>query len=276
MKSNETDAIRLAKINQGLLEQVADLEARLDSNKEELASVNKQLEKLTSERSEFVYAISHDLKTPLTGLKLFADLLLGDEQGVDEQDRARYLAIIASEADRLSRLISNMTEFQGICSGNFQWHDQSLDVVNVVKKCVRPFAVLCESKGIDFSYKSAMESLNMVLDKERLERVVYNLLSNALKFTREGTIKIELKMSADSDGFCLSVSDTGLGMSDEQLQKIFESYSGMPAVDKGAGLFVSNYIVAHYQGRIWAESVVGKGSVFYVELPLSKCEHANR
>jgi len=270
MKSIEPDVINFDESNKVLLDKVADLESRLESSKAEIECSNNKLKRMAEERSTFVSVISHELKTPLTGLKLFADLLLGDAQGVDEAERKRYLAIISSEADRLSRMISNVAEFQNICSGDVHWHDEVVDVVNVAEKCARPFAVLCKSKGLDFSFESELDSLSAVLDKERLARVVYNLLSNALIFTRQGVIKLGLKMNSAADGFCLSVSDTGLGISDEQQKKILAENSDAPPLGKGLGLYVSKYIIAHYQGKIWVESIVGKGSVFHVELPLNR------
>lgn len=269
MKSSEVDALKVKQLNQRLLERVASLEAGLDTSNLDLELANKQLQRLTEERSAFVSAISHELKTPLTGLKLFADLLLSDEHGVDEQDRNRYLAIISSEADRLSHLISTVAEFQKICSGDVHWHDEVIDVVKILERLARSFSVLCESKGIEFSFEPEIVSLSAVFDRERLARVVYNMLSNALKFTRQGTIKLGLKKNAAADGFCLFVSDTGLGMSDDQLRKIFLDDAEARVLGKGLGLYVSKHIVAHYQGKIWAESVVDKGSVFHVELPLS-------
>jgi len=270
MKCNESDATSMDRVNQELLEKVASLEMRLGSSRSDLELSNIKLERMIEEKSNFVSIISHELKTPLTGLKLFADLLLVDEKGVDEEEKKRYLAIISSEADRLSRMISNVAEFQNICSGDVQWHDEVVDVVNVVEKCARPFEVLCQSKGLAFSYDTELESLWAVLDKERLARVVYNLLSNALKFSRQGDIKLGLKMNSEADGFCLSVSDTGLGMSDDQQKKILLENTDIPPLGKGLGLYVSKYIVAHYQGKIWVESVVGKGAVFHVDLPLNR------
>ena len=275
MKRNEADSIGLKKTNQELLDKVASLESRLNESEHKLLLANQQLEQFSAERSAFVSAISHDLKTPLTGIKLFADLAMSHESDVDDQDRNKYLSIISSETDRLSRLISNVVDYQAICCGNIRWHDEPVEVANIIEKCARTFAVLCESKGLRFNCDLELGNLVAVLDKDRLARLLFNLLSNALKFTRQGDVKLVAKMSAEGSDLCLSVSDTGQGVSEEQLQKIFEPSAVIPPLADGIGLFVSNYIVAHYKGRLWAKSVVGEGSVFYVELPLSKYKHAN-
>lgn len=272
MKSNQSDVINIDVNNKTLLDKVAFLEGRLDSTKAELDCSNNKLIRLAEEKSSFVSVISHELKTPLTGLKLFADLLLSDESVDDEQERKRYLEIISSEADRLSRMISNVAEFQNICSDDVYWHDEVVNVVDVVEKCARPFAILCESKGLAFSFEAEMESLSAVFDKERLARVVYNLLSNALTFTRQGHIKLALKMCAD-DSFCISISDTGLGMTEDQQQKILSNNTETPPLGKGLGLYVSKYIISHFQGKIRLESLVDKGSVCCVELPLNRLDY---
>ena len=262
----------LININQRLVDQVAELDIRVESNRAELDACKSDLKRVNDERSDFVSVISHELKTPLTGIKLFSDLLLNHNNDFDEQEKDRYLGVISAEADRLSRMISNIAEFQNICTGNVHWLDEIVDVVDVVRKCARPFSVLCESKGLGFSYAPALERLNAVFDKERLARLVYNLLSNALAFTRTGAIKLDVKINPEADSFCLSVRDTGLGMSSEQKKQLSSKSMAVPLLRDGVGLYVNKYIVSHYQGEMWVESNAGKGSVFYIVLPLNRVE----
>jgi len=268
----ESEVSSLININQRLVDKVAEFDVRFESNRIELESCKNDLRRMTDERSDFVSVISHDLKTPLTGIKLFSDLLLSHDDDLDEEEKNRYLEIISAEVDRLSRMISNMAEFHNICSGDVHWHDEIVDVVAVVEKCARPFSVLCESKGLGFSCDVMLESLSAVVDKERLARIVHNLLSNALAFTKKGDIRLGLEMNPEADSFCLSVSDTGLGMSNEQKQHIFSENSDVPLLKDGVGLYVNRYIVSHYQGEMWVESVSGKGSIFYVVLPLNRID----
>ncbi len=268
MVCNTTDMSNVGMSDQKLLDKVVELEDKLDSSRINLERSSNDLKRLAEENSNFVSIIAHDFKTPLTGLKLFSELLLSDGGSISDNDRQQYLKIISSEADRLSRMISNVVEFHNMCSDSVHWHDEVVNVIDVIERCVRPFSVLCQSKGLDFSFETELESLSALLDKDRLSLVVYNLLSNALAFTHKGSIKLYLRSSTSGDGLFFSISDTGIGMSDEKQKSFFSKKTGVPLLGKGLGLYVSRYIISHYQGGISIESNVGKGTVLSVELPL--------
>ncbi len=210
--------------------------------------------------------IAHDLKTPLTAVKLYADILLSQTGEADAESRARYLAIISSEADRMSRMIANIIDHQNIISNMAEWHDQEIDVVSLVVVSVKPVQRWCAAKGIDFSCTIDIDSLVISIDADRFSRLLSVLLMNALRFTESGSI--ELKLQSDGSRLILTVSDSGPGISVERLQQLFQPRVRLMALGKEVGLAFVLSVVDHYQGRIWAESIVGNGAVFYVELPL--------
>ena len=270
---------KLQAMNDELFQLASSLEEKVALRTADLEKANEDLQRLSEAKSEFISIVSHDLRTPLTGVKLFTDIMLDDLDNIEEETQREYLSIISSETDRLSRLITNILDFQKISAGKMQWNDDLVDIVGVVSECVRPFKVSFESKGVEFKFNCDLDKLETVIDGDRLAQVVYNLLSNALKFTEEGSVQVGLDKleTVDGERISLSVSDTGPGMPEEQLKKVFEpfeQYGGVPNLGKGTGLglYITTCVVERYHGRAWAESVVGEGSTFHVELPVRQPE----
>ena len=271
---------KLQTMNIELLDLAASLEEKVKDRTADLEKLNKDLKRLSEAKSEFVSIVSHDLRTPLTSIKLFSDIMLDGMDDLDRASQEEYLSIISAETDRLSRLISNVLDFQKISAGKMQWNDEYVDITEVISECVRPFNISAEAKGLEFSCEFDVEPIKTVIDGDRLAQVVYNLLSNSMKFTEEGSIKVCLHKieSVDGDRFRLSVSDTGPGMADEQLKKIFEPFEqiqGAPMMGKGTGLglYITNCVVDRYHGRAWAESVLGEGATFIIEMPVREPEN---
>ncbi len=267
----------LVKLNGELFDLATSLEIKVKERTSELEEANRDLKQLSDAKSEFVSIVSHDLRTPLTGIKLFSEIMLDDLENIDRQSQEEYLSIISSETDRLGRLISNVLDFQKISAGKMQWNDDYVDVVGVVKDCIKPFKISVESKGLEFLFECEEDEINTVIDADRLAQVVYNLLSNSLKFTEKGFIKVILNRLKTVDGevFRLSVCDSGSGMDEGQIDKIFQPFEqiqGSANMGKGTGLglYITRCVVDRYHGRVWVESVLGEGAVFNIEMPFRK------
>ena len=265
----------LVKLNAELFELASSLELKVKDRTVELEEANQDLKRLSEAKSEFVSIVSHDLRTPLTSIKLFSDIMLDDLENIDRESQEEYLSIISAETDRLSRLISNVLDYQKISAGKMQWNDDYVDIAEVVSECVKPFKISVESKGLEFNFECDEDEIKTVIDGDRLAQVVYNLLSNSLKFTEDGFIKVGLKRLKTVDGefFRLSVSDSGPGMAEDQLENIFQPFEqiqGSANMGKGTGLglYITSCVVDRYHGRAWAESVLGKGATFNIEMPV--------
>lgn len=211
--------------------------------------------------------LAHDLKTPLTGIKLFADLLLGEEGG-DNGERAKYLAVISSEADRMGRMITNLADLQRLATGQTQWQDEESDIAALIASCAKPFEHLCRAKGIGFGCQSNVDELTMKLDRARFSRLIAGLLGNALRFTESGAVNIALSLEGKT--VLLSISDNGPGIPEERLKSLLQPPPEMTQPAKEIGFAFAHCVIGHYRGRFWAESVMGKGTTFHVELPLQR------
>ncbi len=266
---------KLQRMNAELFELASSLEEKVKNRTMDLEQANKELERLSEAKSEFVSIVSHDLRTPLTSIKLFSDIMLDDLENIDKTSQEEYLSIISAETDRLSRLISNVLDFQKISAGKMQWNDSYVDIVDVIRDCVKPFRISVESKGLEFICEYDQDELKTVIDGDRLAQVVYNLLSNSLKFTEDGFIKVSLKRlnTVAGESFRLSVSDSGPGMAEDQLENIFQPFEqiqGSTNMGKGTGLglYITSCVVDRYHGQAWAESVLGEGATFNIEMPI--------
>jgi len=247
----------------------------------DFSDANDELVRLNNVKSEFISLVSHELRTPLTSIKSFAEILLDDIENLDVETQKRYLSIIDAEGDRLSRLVSNILDLQKIDANKMHWKDEQLVLNEVAQKSVDAFSVAYQSKNISLSIAAVPDDLTVIADSDKLRQVFSNLLSNALKFTDEGEVlvsvfKFQVQNSGESsrDMARVTVCDTGVGIPEDQLTKVFDSFHQVDnsATRKtggsGLGLDICRKIINHYEGNIWVESQPGKGSCFYFEIPL--------
>jgi len=237
----------------------------------------RQARKLDAVKSDLISIVSHDVRTPLTSIKSYAEILYDDIDQLETQQQRQYLEIINREADRLSRLVTNYLDLQKIEAGKMHLTLEDLDVADLVEESLEAFRGAALSRKI--SLEGSIEATRSMLrgDRDRLLQVLANLLSNALKFTAEGG-RVELRASdaALPDGAPaveLVVTDTGVGIAPDKLEALFRRFSqlGEPGSGQtqgtGLGLVFSREIVELHGGCIGVTSEPGRGSSFRVVLP---------
>ncbi|APC39682.1 sensor histidine kinase [Clostridium estertheticum] len=246
--------------------------------------VNKELNKLLVSHEEFIANISHELKTPLnvifSAIQLFQ--IYCDNGSLDERRETiiKYLDSMKLNSYRLSKLINNIVDSSKIQAGFFNLNLSNNNIVEVVEEIVMSVTNITDIKGIRIIFDTDTEEKIVACDTEMIQRILLNLISNAIKFSNEGDeILVEFK---DKDKyFEISVKDNGIGIEEKNLSMIFDRFK---QVDKslsrnsegtGIGLSLVKSIVELHGGTIYAESEFGKGSKFTVELPASKVTHDN-
>ena len=246
--------------------------------------MNKKLQNLLSSQEEFIANISHELKTPLN--VIYATVQLFDmycKNGSLDEKRSsiiKYLGSIKQNSYRLSKLINNIVDLSKIAAGFFELHLSNNNIVSVVEEIVMSVTNFTDSKNIQIIFDTDIEEKNIACDPEKIERIVLNLISNAIKFSNEGdAILVEVK---DKDEFVeISVTDNGIGIEEKYLKVIFDRFK---QVDKalsrntegtGIGLSLVKSIVQLQGGSIHVESKIGKGSKFTVILPAKKVTQKN-
>ncbi|RLC36992.1 hypothetical protein DRH27_04360, partial [Candidatus Falkowbacteria bacterium] len=228
-------------------------------------------------KTEFVSVASHQLRTPLTAIKLFTDMLVSGEVGGINKEQADYLDKVRESTERMVRLVNDLLNVTRIESGRLSINPQLLSIKDFIMNIITEAKPLAESRKQKIIFNDKQPQLPKVpLDQNLMRQVVHNLTVNAIRYSPEKTGKIEVALSReDDDSFIISVKDNGMGIPAESHPKIFKKFyradNATKAITEGTGLglYVSKMIVKSSGGRIWFHSKKDKGSTFFVKLPLA-------
>jgi signal transduction histidine kinase len=242
----------------------------------QLQDANRKLQTIDKMKSDFVSVVSHELRTPLTTIKAFIELIIM-KPGIPPQQRAKFMATINAETDRLNRLISDLLDLARIEEGSMNWRFEKVSFEELILHSLAGMGPLFENKALRVTTAFSPGLSVISGDRDRLVQVVTNILSNAVKFTPPGgAIRIAARQEpAPQARLVVEISDTGIGIPAQDLELIFEKFhrSGdqlTSAIDgTGLGLAIARQIVEFHGGRIWASSEHGKGSTFTFTLPLA-------
>ncbi|MHB1296434.1 MAG: ATP-binding protein [Anaerolineae bacterium] len=223
-------------------------------------------------KSDFVGYVSHELRTPLTTIKMLLRLLSMDAAPGSTQQE--YLSIINTQVGRQTRLVSNLLDFTRLEAGQYDLTLEAVDPRQVVQTCMSVARLLAEEKGVTLECTCDGIPGRIASNGGGLEQVLINLLSNAIKFTNAGG-RVKLAGFQEENELILAVQDTGIGMTADQLGRIFQKFytARHPKKDgegTGLGLVISEMIVKELGGRIEVMSKPGVGSTFTVRLPLKE------
>lgn len=233
-------------------------------------------EKLNQQiKTDFIAGISHDLRTPLSAIKGYASTLLTNEEEFDECTRREFLEVISGEVDHLTRLLDNLMDITKIEAGAIKPYIEEMILAPVLEKAV---------KTHQFSTKKHKIILNLIdtdtivlADMYMLQRILNNLINNAIKYSPEGG-SIIISAEKKEDMCLISIKDEGLGISEEDQKHIFERFKRSSSKKKnrvwgsGVGLFIVKTLISSINGNIRVESQLGKGTTFFLTLPLYKNE----
>jgi signal transduction histidine kinase len=234
------------------------------------AQAVEQLERLNRAKSEFVSIVSHEFRTPLTGIQGFSEMMRDEQLSVEEM--REYAGDINNDVQRLNRMINEMLDLDRMESGRMTIHPERLDfnaVIDDAASRVRPNA---PNHTLTLDLQPDLPQIQA--DRDRMTQVASNLLNNAVKYSPTGG-RITLSTRAEGDQLLFDVRDEGLGIPKDALETIFERYSRVDSQatkniqGTGLGLPIVRQIVQLHGGRVWAESELGRGSVFHVALPLA-------
>ncbi|GAK02942.1 LOW QUALITY PROTEIN: phosphate regulon sensor protein PhoR [Geomicrobium sp. JCM 19037] len=239
------------------------------------------LKRLEQMRKDFVANVSHELKTPVTSLKGFAETLL-DGSHEDPVIRKQFLEIIGKESSRLQDLIEDLLELSRIEHHTFQLHPSAFFLTEVISESLTLLHKKAEKKHIRLEERFH-EEMEMVGDAARIKQLVINLVTNAIVYTPEnGHVTVEAFRDEESHRCVIQVKDNGIGIDEQSLPRIFERFYRVDRARSrnsggtGLGLAIVKHLVEAQQGTITAESTVNKGTTFTVRLPCSVTNETNR
>jgi len=243
---------------------------------ERLRVKNRELERLSELKSEFVAITSHDLKSPLSAIVNHAEIIRESLPGLSREKLESGLARIVEEALSLARFVDGLLDLRQIETGTFQLEPERVRLERVLSELITRFQGLAQQRHVDLAFVAPQTCTPPVLaDPARLEQVFANLVGNAIKFAPAGT-RVEVTLEAPADGAArVYIRDHGTGIPPEELQQIFRPFyqvqerRGLPggARGHGLGLSIAHQIVAQHGGSIVAANAPDGGALFTVELP---------
>lgn len=260
-------------------EQIQESNTQLQESQEELKKLNLELEQRVQERTEeinkllkqknsFIYQLGHDLKNPLGPLISLLPLLKRHEQ---DPKYLEMLEIIERNTEYMKNLVSKTLTLARLSSSNIDFHFESVNLEDTITDILTRNSIFFQEKNVQID-TDVPKDLEVSVDKLQFDELLTNLLNNAVKYSSDPA-KIHVSALKDADNVIVSVSDNGIGMTQEQIQFLFdEFYKADPSrhdfESNGLGLAIVKRIIEQHGGRVWAESEgLGKGSIFYFTLP---------
>lgn len=231
-----------------------------------------QLKQLEKTKSTFISTISHEFKTPLTSIMIGASLLEDMQIGNLNPKQQDIIKTIKEEGEKLNLLVTNLLQISKLESKKAVFNMDPASINNVIEEALKTFYEQANIKNISLNYIPNNNLPKVNIDSEKVTWVLNNLISNALKFTKNGG-SITIKAFLEDDKMCVSVSDTGIGIPAEYREKIFDRFIQVKDADSelqgtGLGLAIAKEIIEAHGGEIWCESELGQGSTFTFTLPL--------
>ena len=232
-----------------------------------------RLKELIATKDKFFNIVAHDLKNPFTSLLGSSELLYDNIDKMTPKNIKKLALILNDSAKGGFSILQNLLDWSRSQTGSLKISPEKINLRHLLKENISNFQLPATNKEVHFNYES-LEDIDIITDKNMLNTVIRNLLSNALKFSyRHGTIIINAKI--EKDGVVISIKDSGIGILQENIQKLFniESRNSIPGTENelgtGLGLKLSKEFMEKLNGKIWVESAIDKGSVFSFSIPKS-------
>jgi len=255
-----------------MMEDMDEANKRLVETQEKLKESLRELKEMNTKKDQFISIAAHELKTPLTSIHGFSQLLQNRKIANNFTKRNKYLKIMDHETKRLSKLVEDILDLSRIDLGTVKIDLSEIDVNELVKSAKREMEMEIKEKGLTSEYDIEPGLPKIVTDGEKLTEIMINLINNATKYTSKG--KISVKVFRDNDNIHFVVKDTGVGVSKMNQEKIFERFYQVDSSlarkggGTGLGLALCKEFVEMLGGKIWMSSRMGKGSEFHFTLPL--------
>lgn len=238
---------------------------------------------LNQAKSQFISNVSHELRTPLSSIKSYIETLYEYGDGLDESTKRDFLEIANLETDRLTRLVNDVLDLSRLESGR-EYHFEPVDIAQPIEQTLRTHQLTARERGIELSTEIGTDLPLVLGNYDLLQQVLANLVGNALKFTESGgKVRLSAHCTGDGNKVRVAIADTGIGISPEDQQKIFDRFFRVEnkvhtLEGTGLGLTIVSSIIEKHHSQIHIESEVGRGSTFWFDLDgyLETCEWPRR
>jgi len=243
--------------------------------REKIEEMYKKLKKLDKAKTEFISIASHQLRTPLTAIKGYISMILEGNYGKLPEEIKQPMENVYESNERLITLVNDLLNISRIESGKLELELEKSSIEKLITEVIKDLKIKADKKGIDLIWqKPEKEIPEIKIDYDKIRQVVMNIIDNSIKYTEKGKVTVSAKK--ENDKIKITISDTGEGMNQEEIEHLFERFSRGSAGNKlytegaGLGLYVGKKFIEMHNGNIRAESEgQGKGSTFYLTLPIN-------
>jgi len=249
---------------------------QLDTKIVELSERNIELFKANKVKGEFLANISHEFRTPLNAILGFAQVLREKPEILKKEKAQRYAENIITSGNRLLSMVNDLLDLAKTQAGKMELHIEKTSIENLLKALVSSFSLLTKKKKIKVKLQVDPGLPPLMTDAGKVQQIMYNFLSNAVKFTpQQGRIEIRARLRQDEKTVRIAVTDTGCGIIEADREKIFEKFRQVDgsitreSTGSGLGLTISTELAAMLAGSIGMESERGKGSTFWLDIPVT-------
>jgi len=260
------------KVLEDIQEKIIAQQIEIERHEEELEEKAKTLQELNATKDRFFSIISHDLKNPISVILSLSDSLVESKSVIQDEDSLVYIDLIYSASSNAHKLVLNLLEWARTQTNGIKCERKKLNLTVLVKENSELLLAQSENKGIELLIENGEKDYFTFADKYMVNTIIRNLVSNAIKFTETGSVKIELKK--DRNYCIINIIDSGIGMHPNIVDKLFDIDKSITTQGTngesgtGLGLIICKEFVAMNRGDIYATSIQDKGSIFTVKLPL--------
>ena len=267
----EADHAEAEELRQNMLS----LNNELNNMARDLQKKNIQLEQLNQLKNQFLCIAAHDLRNPISTIIMFCDFLLDSDDQSNSAELRKIIETINKSSEFMLKLLEDLLDVVKIESGKLQLNLETTDLEDLLRKNIGINSILAQKKAITLNLNIPQNLPTIIADQIKIEQVLNNLISNALKFSHKQNTVIVSAISID-EYVLISVQDQGQGIPKNELDRIFTPFSQISVKgtegekSTGLGLSIVKKIITGHLGRIWVESEVGKGTTFFFTLPINR------
>jgi signal transduction histidine kinase len=253
-------------------DEVGDLVPVINEFAENVQKAEREHRRTEQQQRDFVADVSHELRTPITSVRSYAETLVAEDDELDPETRRNFLNVILNESDRMTKLVQDLLVLSKFDAGEIPFNFEIFDLCEAARRVYEAMLLEAEKRGLTISLDCGSEPLLCYGDKDRIEQVLINIVSNAIRYTPEGG-HIEIVASSVGGELTAAVRDNGIGIPEADMPRLFERFY---RVDKararahggsGLGLAIAREIVERHKGTIEIDSEVGVGTTMRVRLP---------
>lgn len=278
------DEIVIAVQNALSVQEIRDLndtlQQRVNEATKELRLSNAQLRKLDEAKDEFISMASHQLRTPLTSIKGYVDMILEGDAGEITPTQRKFLTEAFVSSERMVHLINDFLNVSRLQTGKFMIDKRPVDLAKVVGQELDSLKISAVGRDLSFRYKSPKDIPHLMLDEGKIRQVIMNFADNALYYSRPGS-HIDVSLQLEGDDIVLRVKDTGIGVPEEEQARLFSKFYRASNARKqrpdgtGVGLYLAKRVIVEHGGSVVFSSTEGKGSIFGFRLPVNRLRVRN-